>query len=108
MLEQFAQTFRNACREARFVIAVWLIALLWTVSYCYLNGYDHDPGGWLVQSGVAEARPAALTQQRFGMPMWVCWGILAPAVGCSCVTFVFGLFGMKDDALGVDNEEGRP
>jgi len=105
MNDPAAQTFRNACREARVVVVVWLAALIWTVGYCYLNGYSHDPEGWLVRWGIADAEPAAIRQITYGMPTWVCWGILAPAVCCSIFTFLFGLLAMRDDPLGVENEE---
>lgn len=102
------RTFRNARREAITVLGVWFIALVWVVGYCYLNGYPHAPDNMLVKIGIADERPAALTQHRFGMPMWVCWGIFAPALGCSIFTFLFGFFGMRDDPLGVEKEEGQP
>jgi hypothetical protein len=107
MIDPAKQTFLNARREACIVLAVWFVALIWTVGYCYLHGYAHAPDNMLVKIGIADERPAALTQHRFGMPKWVCWGIFAPAVGCSLFTLVFGLFGMKDDPLGVEKEEGQ-
>jgi hypothetical protein len=60
-----------------------------------------------VRWGIADPQPAAITQIRFGMPQWICWGILAPAVGCSLFTLGFGLFFMRDDPLGVENEESQ-
>lgn len=100
------QTFKNARREAKIVLAVWFVAMIWTVGYCYLNGYGHDPDGFLVKHEIAEARPAAIKELRLGMPKWVCWGIFAPALGCSLFTLCFGLFGIRDDPLGVEKEEG--
>jgi len=102
MMSPAALTYRHALREARIVLCVWFLALVWTVGYCYLHGYRHDADCWLVQNGIAETVPAALSQTRFGMPMWVCWGIFAPAVCCTVFTFLFGLFGMPDDPLGVE------
>jgi hypothetical protein len=55
MSDPATQTYRNARREARFVLSVWLCALLWTVSYCYLHGYPHAPDSWLVRNGLATA-----------------------------------------------------
>lgn len=98
-------TYRNARREARIVLGVWLLSFLWTVGYCYLNGYRHDADNPLVRMGIAEEKPAALSQQRFGMPAWVFWGIIAPGVGCTLFTFVFGLCIMRDDPLGIEKEE---
>jgi hypothetical protein len=107
MTDPAAQTYLNARREARIVLWVWFIALIWTVGYCYLNGYAHDPGGFLVRNGIAEVQPGAISQTSFNMPKWVCWGIVAPALGCTLFTLCFGLFGMRDDALGVENDEGK-
>lgn len=108
MNEPALQTFRNARREALIVIAVWFLALVWTVGYCYIHGYRHDADNPLVRWGIADVTPKALSQHRFGMPMWVCWGIFAPAVLCSVFTLLFGLYGMPDDPLGVEAEEGQP
>lgn len=98
-------TYRHARREARIVFFVWLIALIWTVGYCYINGYRHDADNPLVRIGMADENPQALSEHRLGMPMWVCYGIFAPAVGCSLFTLFFGLFVMADDPLGVEKEE---
>jgi hypothetical protein len=107
MTDPAARTFLNARWEARIVSFVWFAALIWTVSYCYLHGYTHDPDGFLVRNEIAETQPAAISQTSFGMPKWVCWGIVAPAISCSLFTLCFGLFGMRDDALGVEKEEGK-
>lgn len=107
MTDPAARTYRNAKWEMRIVLLVWFFALCWTVGYCYLNGYRHAPDGWLVRRGMAEETPPAIRESRLGMPMWVCYGIFAPAVGCSLFTLVFGLFVMRDDALGVEKEEGQ-
>ncbi|MCE9532371.1 MAG: hypothetical protein K8T89_14810 [Planctomycetes bacterium] len=107
MLDPAAETFKNSRREAWVVWIVWFFALIWTVGYCYLNGYSHAADCWLVKNGIADVRPAAITQHRFGMPMWICYGIVAPAIVCSVFTFLFGFFGMKDDALGLEKEEAQ-
>ena len=98
------RTFRNARREAVFVMCIWFLALLWTVGYCYLFGYRHAPDGWLVRNGLADTAPAQRFSIFLGMPSWVFWGIIVPAVCCSGITLLFGLFGMKDDDLGEDQE----
>jgi hypothetical protein len=107
MLDPAAQTLHNARWEARVVFFVWFLALVWTVGYCYLNGYPHAADNSLVKLGIADEHPTAIDQHRFGMPMWVCWGIVAPAICCSIFTCLFGFFGMSDDALGVEKEEGQ-
>src|SRR5438034_480594 len=50
---------RNARREARTVLIVWALALLWSVGYCYLHGYQHAPDAWVVQIGLATPRTVA-------------------------------------------------
>jgi hypothetical protein len=107
MTDPAARTFRHAKWEARIVLLVWFFALCWTVGYCYLNGYRHTPDSWLVRQGIAAEQPVAIKEIRFGMPMWVCYGIFAPAVCCSAFTLGFGLFIMRDDSLGVEKEEGQ-
>jgi hypothetical protein len=105
MNETALNTFRHARREARIVFLAWLVALIWTVGYCYINGYQHDADNPLVRAGIADENPPALSQTRLGMPMWVCWGIFAPAIGCSLFTLGFGMIGISDDPLGVEKEE---
>jgi hypothetical protein len=101
-----ARLYHNACREAKLLLTVWALALLWTVSYCYLHGYGHPPDGWAVQSGLAVERSANDLQTILGFPDWVFVGILAPWALCTLFTVVFSLFLMRDDDLGAE-VEGR-
>ena len=105
MSDPAAQTYRNARREARFVLTVWFCALVWTVGYCYLHGYSHAADSWLVRNGLAEIDDPATFSRTLGLPSWVLWGIVVPAAVCSAITLAFGLFGMRDDPLGADKEE---
>jgi hypothetical protein len=98
------QLFRNARREALLVLVIWTLALLWTVGYCYLYGYQHDSESWVVQSGLVEPRTAENFQHFGGIPDWVVIGILLPWLICSAFTAGFCL-GMKDDDLGAEAEE---
>jgi hypothetical protein len=100
-----ARLYRHARREAAVVAVVWLLALTWTVGYCYLRGYQHPPDSWLVQSGLASADPGREFRQYAGLPEWVLFGILAPWLACTAFTVIFGLFIMKDDDLGTESEE---
>jgi hypothetical protein len=102
-----ARLFRNARREAILVVIVWVVSLVWTVGYCYLHGYQHDPESWVVQSGWASQRTKDNFQYLWGLPDWVFIGILVPWLICSAFTIGFCL-GMKDDELGVEVEEGQP
>ena len=105
MSDPAAQTYRNARREARFVLTVWFCALVWTVGYCYLHGYSHAADSWLVRNGFAEIDDPATFSRTLGLPSWVLWGIVVPAAICSVITLAFGLVGMRDDPLGADKEE---
>jgi hypothetical protein len=97
--------FRNARREAILVLIVWALALTWTVGYCYLHGYQHDPESWVVRNGWATLRTKDNFQHFWGLPDWVFIGILLPWLICSAFTVGFCL-GMKDDDLGLEAEEG--
>lgn len=96
--------FRHARREAVFVALVLLVSLTWTLGYCYLRGYKHDPQSWIVRSGLAVQADKA-EKVIVGLPEWVFYGILLPWILCSVLTLGFGLFGMPDDDLGAEAEE---
>src|SRR5262245_51196876 len=85
---------RNARREAWIVVVVWALALVWTVGYCYIHGYEHDPQA-----------PAPPPAQILGFPDWVTCGIMIPWLLCTLFTVGFGLFGMSDDDVGRESEE---
>ena len=97
---------RNARREAWVVAAVWALALVWSVGYCYLNGYRHDADSWVVRAGLAEPRQDDRLERTLGFPHWVFAGIMVPWLLCTAFTVWFGLFGMADDDLGADRDEG--
>lgn len=101
-----AQLFRNACREARLVLLVWFLALVWSVGYCYLFGYQHQPDDWVVQMGLASVRSPQDLHYYWGIPDWVFFGILAPWLLCSAFTVIFAKWIMTDDDLGQEAEEG--
>ena len=43
-----------------------------------------------------------------GIKGYLDYGIFAPAVCCTLITLAFGLFFMRDDALGAEAGEGQP
>jgi hypothetical protein len=75
---------RSARREAFITAGLVLAALVYTITYSVLFGYDRAP--------------ESLTFV-FGIPDWVFWGILAPWLVCLLASwwFAFGLF--EDDTL---------
>ena len=100
--------YRHARREATIVLIVWALALVWSVGYCYLNGYQHEPDALVVKWGLATSRTAEDLTHIAGIPDWVCIGIILPWIFCTLFTFGFALFGMSDDDLGSEAEEGAP
>jgi hypothetical protein len=101
-----ARTFRHARREAVFVLIVWALALVWTVGYCYLRGYQHAPDSWVVRAGLAAERTPDNFRTVAGLPDWVAVGIVLPWLICTAITIAFCLFFMTDDDLGTEAEEG--
>ena len=81
---------RSARREALVVFAAWLGAMTYTVTYCYLNGYDRS----------TESLTFVL-----GFPDWVFWGIVVPWSVCVVFSFWFGATFMKDEDLGEELPE---
>ncbi|ADB17450.1 conserved hypothetical protein [Pirellula staleyi DSM 6068] len=77
----------NARREALLVLATWIIAGTFSVSYCYLYGYGLTP-----------------EQLHFtlGFPSWILYGVVIPWVTWAILSFVISTFVMQGDALGAE------
>jgi hypothetical protein len=86
------QLLRHARREGLVIMAVWALALVWSVTSGYLLGYGRD---------------AAEVGLILGIPDWVFWSVVLPWGLCLLfsVWFCFGY--MADDDLGHDPDE-RP
>lgn len=84
---------RSAGREALVVGICWLLAMTFTVGYCYLFGYDRPPGE---------------VKLIWGIPDWVFWGIFAPWLVCYLFSWWFSYRYMGDEELesGQDEEQG--
>lgn len=78
--------YQHSRREAILIFSIWICALLWSVPYCYLNGY-----------------PATFNPDTFqtvgGVPAWVFWGIAVPWLVADVLTIFMCLFVIKDDDL---------
>ena len=85
--EREAATFQHARREALLVMGLWVVALVYTITYCGLNGY---------QDG---SQPL---QMIWGIPKWVFYGIVAPWIVAVVFTVWFCFWYMADDDLGED------
>lgn len=75
---------RSARREALFALALWLVSMVYTVTYCYLNGYNRAP--------------ETLTFVLW-FPDWVFWGIVVPWIACVIVSTWFAFRFMGDEPL---------
>ena len=81
---------RSSRREAIVIFFIWLAAMIYTVTYCYLNGYGRT----------AESLTFVL-----GFPDWVFWGILTPWTVCLITSIAFGSIFMHDEDLGEELPE---
>lgn len=86
--------FLNSRREAIVISGLWFAALLWTVPYCYICGYQplDDP---------------EQLRTVMGIPSWVFWGVAAPWGACGLVTIALCMFCIRDDDLGEAPEDAE-
>lgn len=81
----------SARREALVAIAAWLAALVYSVGYCYLTGYERTPEN---------------LSFVLGIPDWIFWGIVVPWVSCFLFSIWFAIGFMEDAPL--TDEGGSP
>lgn len=82
---------KNARREGILIMAVWAVALVWSVGAGYVFGYNRDANSIRLIAGI---------------PDWVLASIVVPWVLCFGFTTWFCFFYMADDDLGQDRAEG--
>ena len=75
---------KSARREAIAAFCIWIAATVYSVGYCYANGYRRDP----------ESLKFVL-----GFPDWVFWGLVVPWGVCTIAATLFAFFFMKDEDL---------
>ena len=80
---------KSARREALMCLAVWLLATCYSVTYCWLYGYD---------------RALDSLTYVLGFPDWIFWGVIAPWGACTVFSAWFCLFYMSDADLGAERE----
>ena len=102
------RTLRNARRESLLVAGIVLVALIWTVGYCSLRGYQHPADSWLVTSGLAVNRTSEDLTTILGIPDWVFVGVVLPWIVCTIITIALSLRGLADDDLGAEQETADP
>ena len=76
--------------EAMASLVVWVVASVYTVTYCYLFGYD---------------RPLDSLTFVLGFPDWVFWGIVVPWGICVLLSAWFAFGFIRDVDLGHDPED---
>ncbi len=76
--------------EAMLVSGIWLSAMIWSISVCYLMGYNRPPGELTLV---------------LGFPDWVFWGIVVPWLTCTVVSCVFAVLFVRDGDLGTDLDD---
>lgn len=85
-------------REAVWTFLLWCAALVYSVGYCYFNGYNRPLDKSL--DGM---------KFYFGWPDWVFFGIVVPWLICVVISTLFAFAFMRDgklaDDLGVDAAE---
>jgi hypothetical protein len=84
--------FLNSRREAIVIFMIWLVCLVWSVPYCYCFGY-------------VDSFDAASFSTILGVPSWLFWGIALPWLLADIVTTWFCFCYMKDDDVGVADDE---
>jgi hypothetical protein len=81
---------KAARHEACLALCMWVVAMCYTVTYCYANGYGR-----------------AVESLRFVLwfPDWVFWGIVVPWVLCVLLSIPFAFRLMGDESLGEEMDE---
>ena len=104
--------YRDSRREALVILLAWVTCLVWTVSFCYVNGYarhDRRPGDISILLPPMERfdrEPDSLgTPLGLGIPDWAFWGVTLPWVICFGFSAWFCFAYMKDDPEPIDRGE---
>ena len=80
---------RSSRREAIVIGLIWAAAFTYSVTYCYVHGYQRDT--------------KTLTFV-WGVPDWCFWGIVAPWVLCVGISWLIARVFMRDEDLGAELE----
>jgi hypothetical protein len=80
----------SARREALLVLAIWLVACVYTIGVCYWLGYGRD---------------AATLTYVLGFPNWIFWGLIVPWSVCTALCFVVPRYVITDEDLGAEQDE---
>lgn len=108
----------HTLHEAKIILCLWTICLVYTCTYCYLYGYlDHPTetgstgpslGALVGDLPQFDRDPSTLTMPLgLGIPDWVFYGIVVPWCVCIVVTLVFCGFVFQEDNLGVERDPSK-
>ena len=108
--------YKSSFRESIWILGIWTACFLYTVIYCYLNGYlTHEPHpnstGPAITSLVGELEsfnrlPASFTTPLgLGIPDWVFYGIFCPTAVAIIITIIFCLFIYSEQDLEPTDDE---
>lgn len=109
--------FLRTRREAVFILSIWTLCFLYTVSYCYFNGYTtHEPLPGAVGGDVTNVvgpleeynRDPGTMTMPLGIPDWVFYGIVIPWGGCVLISVFYCLFVFVEEDLGDDEDDEQP
>jgi len=89
---EYDPVFLNSRKEAIVIFCLWAAGLIWSVPFCYFNGYL---GSDIDVDSVTTV---------LGIPTWLFWGIFVPWIVADLFTTWFCFFYMKDDELGEAHE----
>ncbi len=77
--------YRASFRDAVVILIAWFCCLVWSVSYCYINGYlrheqeSADISSLLPEMEQYDRDPRSLEMPfELGIPDWAFWGIAVP------------------------------
>ncbi len=91
--EDLGESFRQSRKELWFMLATWVVFLVWTLSYNAMYAFDAEASG---------------SDPILGMPRWVFFGILVPWMVGLGLTFWFASCFMKDTQLmDVEGEQSQ-
>ena len=77
-------------RETLVILVAFVLCLVWSVTWCYLAGYNQPADGQIAKV--------------MGIPSWVFWGVLVPWLAADVFTLWFCFFFVADDPLGEEKE----
>lgn len=108
--------YQHTKREARWIVRLWLVAMIYTCSVCYLFGYTSHPpdpastgpaiGGFLGPLHRFDRTGPSLTfPLGWGIPDWVFYGVVIPWIVSILASIYFCYVVFHEDDLGDDAEQ---